>query len=276
MSLSTNPVYLVAKNELYRAIIHPVNLLLLCIMVIMIYVNMADYTTMPKNTTDPYLGGDAFLLAYKNVFWSTSYLMVIFAGFYGLMSISEERFKNVIDILIMKPLFRRDIILGKIIGLSCLSFMFSSLILSLTFVMLTNFFRPPLQIDDFLIRIITYDCSLTLICSLTIGLAMLISLLFKNILTSASVFITYLFVDWNGHILGSLGSPPVSPYMIYSKIFFPVVTQTGWISLFYDSIPYAQWLSDSLPYIIVVLLLTAFIVLLNCFIFTKIDDLKLG
>ncbi|OPY30554.1 MAG: ABC-2 family transporter protein [Methanocella sp. PtaU1.Bin125] len=269
-------LYLVAKNELRRSLFHPINLVLVGIIIVLIYVNTASYASVPKSTTiDPGSGGDVFILAYKNILWVLSYLMVIFVGFYGLMSVSEERFKHVIDVLIVKPLYRRDVIIGKFIGLSCLAFIISSLVLLLTFVLLTSVFRPPLSMGDFLLRILSLDFGLTMICSLTAGLAMLASLLFKNILTSASVFITYLFADWNGYILGRLHTPPISPYLLFGKMVFPISTGATWINLF-NANSFMEWFGYALPYIAVLLLLTLLVVLLDCFILTKTDDTRMG
>ncbi|MGA9140410.1 MAG: ABC transporter permease subunit [Methanocella sp.] len=269
-------LYLVAKNELRRVLFHPLNMVLVGIIIVLIYVNMAAYASTPKSITiDPGSGGDVFILAYKNVLWMLSYLMVIFVGFYGLMSVSEERFKHILDVLIMKPLYRRDIIIGKFIGLSCFAFISSSLILLLTFVLLTSFFRPPLSMSDFLLRILSLDFSITIICSLTVGLAILASLLFKNILTSASVFVTYLFADWNGYILANLHTPPISPYLLFAKAVFPVSTSTTWINLF-NANSFMGWFGAALPFIVTLLSLTVLVVLLDCFILTKTDDTRMG
>lgn len=142
------------------------------------------YTILSGGRGSQFQYGGNLGLALSN--WLFSMLAVIFGPILGIMigctSIANERYKNTINTLLVKPVFRDTIINGKLIG----ALLFLSLILGVTMIFYTSFlfifFSDALAptLYDYVFRLpFVFFISLILIAIFLVG-SMLISLLVKN------------------------------------------------------------------------------------------------
>ncbi len=123
-------------------------------------------------------------------------IFTIIAIFLGATSISYERWNSSINVLLTKPLYRRDYIIGKFIGISAFMLLFNTITLLFIGLIMILFFRGPQSDIEFIWRLAAYIIITTLACSLVIALNMLFGIISKNILMVTAASITYVFFDW--------------------------------------------------------------------------------
>jgi ABC-2 type transport system permease protein len=140
----------------------------------------------------------------------TSVYGVVVAVFIGVMSVAEERRNHSLNIILSKPLYRRDLIAGKLVGLN--SYMLTIIIYSmfLAALALSMFYFTPADPLDFALKVAIYMVIAAVYMFLSISIAMLISAVFKDLLISASVAMAYIYVD--GYVGWDWISPALSNF----------------------------------------------------------------
>ncbi|MDI6897880.1 ABC transporter permease [Methanocella conradii] len=266
--MSFNSVFLVAKNEFYRTIWHPVVIIVGIIVLFLAFVYGYGNTA----TFESYDEMDAFLLCYCQSEYRILLICSIMAAFLGVLSMARDRWEHSVDVLLVKPLYRRDVILGKFIGLSGYIYVFVSVALVFSTLMFMLFFREPLSYIDLLCRLLSYIFILSLECSLIVALTMLVGTLLKNVIGAVSVVVVYVYADWFRYIVQYMGGLSIiMPRMLYHKMADPV--SRGYPQeLFNTLIPFTTWLNEAMPYILLTLFEIILLILINCFIFARLDD----
>jgi len=126
--------------------------------------------------------------------------------------------------------------------------------------------------SEYIIRICSFILILYFECSLVCGIAMLVGLVFKNLLDSVAVAITLFFIDWYGQILtdriGILYTL-VSPMRLY---FYAFGSSDGRILLTDTTVPYVSWLNYASPYVILMLVEILAVLAINCFVSIKMEE----
>lgn len=260
-------ISLICIKELKRFTGHPLTLFVSVLLLIITVINgitgnayLWSYNAIP--------GGDTFLVGLGNTFNFTAEIFMIMAAFIGVICITEERSSHSMDVLLNKPVYRRDVVIGKFLGATgfIALLIVNTLVLSL---LLALFFRAPLSLSDFLLRMAGYNIALSLECWLTTGIAMLIGVLFNNIIDAIAVVITYLYVEWYFPLMSFINSLR----LISSRwLCFTIISGSGEIGLFDSSMPYLNWLNVSMPYILLILLEIILVLLLGCAIFIRKDE----
>lgn len=264
-----NVYFLIAKNQFLKILENPVVLLVGTILLILSYLNGAGgYVNLQSCE---FTGADMFLQGYAQTHYSFILICSVMASFIGVTSISEERWTKSINVLLVKPLYRRDVILGKFIGISMFMLLFISTILLFETLMLTLFFRPPLDVMGLVWRLILYILALTLTCTMETVISMLCGIIFKNYLGSISVVITYLTFEWYWYRVAFFSKIPfITPYTVYSKI----INSTGTFpaGIFNTTVPLYSWLSSALPYLTLLTLSVLALLIIDCFAVSRIDS----
>jgi ABC-2 type transport system permease protein len=184
------------------------------------------------------------------------------------MSIVRERSKNSLALLLAKPLYRRDVVVGKFMGLSLFLLFFVAFNVALNIFMIILFFEVPAQMGEFLLRIFSFILVLFVECSLALAVMMLAGVVLRDLLKVALVSITYVFLEWFAMIPASLGWwTNISP----RSMFFSIVLGNG--ALMDTSTTYSMWLSQYLPQIILMITVAIGIIFLDCIVFARMDDL---
>ena len=125
-------VLIIAKKEFRELVINP--FLFVCILLFIIYIiiNIYKYYNISSgvlpNTRVAY-DDEPFLAISSFVFWPMKVYGAILGTVIGCTSISNERFGNALNTLLVKPIYRDTIINGKFLGV------FGFTALSLTFIM---------------------------------------------------------------------------------------------------------------------------------------------
>lgn len=257
---------LVGVNEFKRVAGHPVAILLMCIFIVLAFVQSAAGCRMLQimEFHDPD-GPDRFVTGFAQMWYETSLICSVMAAFIGIVSILEDRSKSLFNVLLVKPLYRRDVIIGKFIGISVFITIFIAISIAIYSLLLMLFFRMPLSMTEFLSRISVYILGLSMECSLTIVLAMLFGIVFENFLESLGLLIAYFYLDWYcdlGSLLGTISL--INPHTLYSNVVS--------FYLFDTTFPFLQVVNNSLPYAILMLAEISVLLLLDCLIFTRYGD----
>ncbi len=267
----TSLIYFIARNEFYRVIGHPIVLLVSIIIVILTFVNgwggVFDIEMVSIGQHS-----DGFIRGFSQVWYVTTFICTILAAFLGVTSISEERWNHSLNVLLVKPLYRRDVIIGKFMGLGVFILGFVILIMLVNTLTLLLFYGPPISLVEFLWRITAYIAILWMDCSLVLSLMLLVGALFKDFLLAVSIAITYISYEffWNiviGYI-SILIKIPLAPYTIAMKILDPL----GSSDLFNTNVPFDVWFGAGSQYIALLLLLIVLVLLMSCFAFTRMED----
>lgn len=216
------------------------------------------------------VGGDVFVkVGMSQIMYTSALFCTTMAVFIGSMSIVNERSKGSIITLLTKPIFRRDIITGKFLGINAfiLILIAANLIICSLFIMV--FYRTPVSFDEFSIRLLTSIILLFLECSLVIGITMFIGITIKNTLIASMVAITYLYVDW---YVSPLSYINILSILSPKHLFFDVFLYNPQIKLLDTSIPYGDWFNTTSPYILFILLEIVAIFALNCIVLTRSEE----
>ncbi len=260
--LNVKALYKIARLEFVRVMIHPIVPVACLIVFTVALLNGAGGVIELKKLQAVDYSGDVLLVGFGQSFGGISMICTVMAVFLGATMIPHERWKNSLNVLLAKPLYRKDYLLGKFVGLSAFMLLFNTFTLLLVGLTMIIFFRGPESDFEFTWRLIAYIFVLTLTCSLVIALNMFFGLVAKNILFVTAASITYVFFDWiwySDRIIGSGIISFLTPINLYSKLIIPSSGRVS-IELFNTAVPPGQWLSAVIPFL--ALLLTEILVLL--------------
>lgn len=265
-----NAIFIIASNEFKRYFSSPLILVISILLALFAIINGVGCASFLSSIEQVYAGKDIFMyIGICQLLYPSALFCTVVAAFIGAMSMAEERSRKSLDILLTKPVYRRDVILGKFLGLNAFVFIMVTLNLLIISALIAVFFREPLSIDDFLIRITALIIILCLECSLVIGFTMFIGIFFKNILQVAFLAVTFLFIDWYcfPRDLGVISL--VSPEMM----FFTIYEVNNNSELMDTSVSIASWLNTSAPYILFIIIEIVAIYALNILLFSRSDEL---
>lgn len=268
--MSVNPIIIIAKNEFNKILDHPIVLTISCILFIMAILNGAGSSYLLGTMEKSHAGQDVFIsIGLPQILYYSSIFCTIVAVFVGVMAIPADRFKNSLNVLLTKPVYRRDIILGKFIGINAFIFVLISVNLVVCSLIMMVYFRPPIYYDQFMIRLFFYILALFFECSLTTCITLFIGIIFNDILLSLILAISYFFIVWYSYFTQYTGSLSIlSPQYLY----YTIIDGNFNASLFDTSIPVIDWLNASLPFIALILVEIILMLVLTCFIFVKKDE----
>jgi ABC-2 type transport system permease protein len=202
------------------------------------------------------LGGNAYEI---------SSIFLILSVCLGVFSIVEERHGGTLGVLISKPVYRRDVILGKFIGLSGFLLMAISLVLAIrvsTALILHP--MPAWSFTEIFARIASLGASLFLYCVVMLGISMMVGVLFKNIALAIALSATIVYVEWFTPLLAPLNI--LNPKILYLHYLWGRHDNNF---IFSVSSPYLAWLSSVFPYFILLAAEAIIVLLIDCVLFSR-------
>jgi ABC-2 type transport system permease protein len=272
--MSMEQIKVVAENEFTTIIKKPIVLVFIFVVFVLFLIEAIGSSMGPSMLMQKLLQASALNPEYMilrfclgNSFFNTSFLFCILSMCIGVFSIADERSRGGLQVLMCKPLYRRDIIIGKVLGISGL------LALTITFV-LTVFtsisiilypFSLATSFLDITIRMMSYMLVLLLLCVLTLTITMTVGLLFRNVMSALTLSMALLYIQWYSdipNVLGVLGVIDPERLYIYA-------IETTSLNIFDSMIPYSNWLSGALPYIGMIIAEIVIITLINCILLNR-------
>jgi ABC-2 type transport system permease protein len=193
-------------------------------------------------------GTDGLLFGYGQIYYVTIFICSIMAAFLGMMAISEDRFKGTFNVLLAKPVYRRDVIVGKFLGLTGFIVLFLTIEMTLNFFVLYYHYGAPVSLTDSSIRIFAYIFILSLYLAVVVGLTILIGTMVKNILAASAIVVTYLSYEWfwsgvTGNVSTVIHFPLAPNIFAYHILTGTGIRDVNHYDLFFTSAPFTGWLS---------------------------------
>jgi ABC-2 type transport system permease protein len=268
-----NGMLLVAKNEFSLTMKNPVVLVSVMLLVIISVVSAYGFTANPGYNIGQDLGLLSFFMGCisGNIVGITS-TFIILAVCVGVFSIAEERHGSTLNVLMSKPLYRRDVILGKVIGLGGFLLMVISFIMAILVSsdLILNPLPTGLLIEMFA-RTVTIVVSLFLFSMIMLGISMMIGILFKNIALVFTLTATVVYLQWYTGILGLLGPLTIFEPLSLSIFYAWGNSNTGDVSnfIFITSAPFIPWISSVYPYFILLTFEALLVILIDCILFNR-------
>ena len=268
----TRAIYKIARHEFIRVLSHPIAMFAAIVLILVVLLNglgEAHHEQEAGNLESQPLW-DTTVSWFTSTWWAINVVCTMMAAFLGATSILYERWNNSISVLLSKPLYRWDFILGKFIGLSLFMLAFNTFILLLTSLSTIIFYKPPQSDFEFVWRLIAYILILTLGCSLIIALNMFFGILSKNILVVTSISIIYIFYEWiwsSGNLIGSLSN--YTPVELYYKLICPFIIAGDPIPLFDTLVSFDRWIYAILPFLAIIFIELSALLLAEIFLFSR-------
>lgn len=278
--MSGDAIRIIALNEFKWVVSHPLLPAIALILVVLPILNAVGGNGIlfeADNSGEGFIlgQGDVFMQGLLQITWAQRILLSALAAFFGVTSMIKERSSKSVNILVVKPLYRRDIIIGKFLGICSFMLLFITFNLSLTSLLLAIFFRPPMSLADFALRICAYVMGLFLLCALLAAICIFAGIVFRNNLAAMTFVFTMLYVIWFTPISLHMGQIVIlQPVSLYNLIIDP--EQLYWLSnsyLFNTAVPFGHWLVAAAPYLMFMLLEVIAFILASCHRFAGIEAL---
>lgn len=253
----------IAANEVRQFVSNPLVIIVSCILLGLAVLNGIG-TADTLRTFEGDSRGDVFLnTGLSQLIYSSTFFCTIVAVSLGAMSMTQNRLQRYIGVLLTKPLYRRDVVAGKFIGLNILVFAMVAANQIIYSLIITVCFRPPLSLEDFALRLTTYILLLFFEASACVGLMMLIGTIFHDVLKVTLLAITFLYIDWYSFLPNKLDSFSV----LSPKLWAFDITQ----DLLKTSISYTSWLGNNIAYILLIIVTICLLFLIECYVFARSD-----
>lgn len=239
-----NSVTLIAENEFGRIIKHPFITLTVILLIIMDIIYAGSSSTILP-TVKALEQGDVFLRGLGNPLHDVAMILSFFSMCVGIITISTERARGSLRVLMVKPVYLKEIILGKILGMMALLLIITSLVVTLHMSLMMISYGMPIALDDAILRILSYILALFGLCVLTAAATMLIGIIFKDLRIALIVSISYLYVMWFSMVPSNI---EIIRYIDLMYL-YQYIIHGGGNNLFDTSHSYELWLLSALPYI---------------------------
>jgi ABC-type transport system involved in multi-copper enzyme maturation permease subunit len=260
----------IARHQFSDIVRQPLVIIIICILFVLSILNGAASESLLHNA-DHYLldGNDHFLsVAMSNTLYHTSILLSALSMFIGILTIAEERFSSSLGVLLAKPVYRRDILAGKFIGLSIFLLILTIAVILLCVSSIMVFYSGPSSTGEAIMRISSYIAVLFLNCTLTLSIALLIGVVFKNIVEVLIFSGIFLCLDWYYTLPQFMaGFKAIIPAGLY----FTILDGVNNNYLFNTSVDYGTWLNAAFPYVIFLCTAIVSVFLFSCYVFNLED-----
>ena len=270
MNVST--IGIVARNEVRRVLNNPFTVVIVVVLLVMILLNSVTSGYKLGLYESQLEGlGDVFVsVGLSTITFNMAMLFTILSLFIGLNSISEERSGGALNTLIAKPVYKKEMIAGKFIGLCGFVWVLVIVSLLLSLLLITACFRAPISFEDTLYRMCAYTVLQFANCALSIGLMIFFGVLLRNYYHALLCCASYFFFTWFLIIPYQFNFISFFlPSSLYFRIMDPV---TGLTYLLNTTVPFDTWLSGALPYLVLLCLEALVVLSMSLAVFSLKDD----
>ena len=263
------PVYIIAGNEFARIIKNPIVIAFAVLMLIFAIIKAGGYSALlPRYEAFMSLDEIFFDVGLGNLLWVLSTFFSFLAMCISIIAVAEEQ-NGSLKTLVSKPLYRRDVIIGKFLGISTILFLLILLTVCLYVSLTMIVYSGPTSFTELLLRAGSFVILLFLNCSFTTGLVMLLGIVLNKAetLVVSVVFVTQEYLSGNGFIatLGQLQL--IDPMCLYISAF----EGTAGMDLYTTSVSYTTWLGYAIPYIGMMAIEIVLVLLASCWLINRED-----
>jgi ABC-2 type transport system permease protein len=260
-------IMLVAENEFSLTIKNPIVLVSVLLLLIISVVSAYGFThTQEQQVTTSQLS--VIMGCISGNIWIISNIFIILSVCLGVFAIADERSGGRLNVLISKPLYRRDMILGKFIGLS--GFLLIVISLTLAILVAAAFIIYPMpagSLIEIFERTASLVVSLFLFGTIMMGISMMIATIFKNMALVLTIAATILYVQWWTPLFGLLGSLSVLEPLGLTLYYSWGNVDNNFI--FTTSSAYMTWFSVVYPYFLLLTIEAILVILIDSVLFNR-------
>jgi ABC-2 type transport system permease protein len=261
------PALKIASNEFSRIIKNPIVILFAGLMFLLALINAGSNSALLPRF-ESFMGHDAafFYVGLGNSLWTLSIFFSFLSMCLAVISISDER-NGSLRVLVSKPLYRRDVIIGKFLGLSTVLFLLMVLTVCLFVSLTMTVFSGPSSFSELILRAGSFIVLLFLNCCFTAGLVMFLGIFLNKAetLVVSVVFVTQECLSGTG-FMATLGQLQlIDPESLYISAF----QISAGNDLYTTSVSYSTWISHAIPYVSLMIIEVIFIVLISCVLFNR-------
>lgn len=263
------PVYTIAGNEFVRILRNPIVIAFAVLMLFIALLNAGGNSALLPRF-EKYMSHDEvfFNIGLGNSLWTLSTFFSFLAMCISVIAIADEQ-NGSLKILVSKPLYRRDVIIGKFLGVSTILLLLILLTVSLFAALTMIVFSGPASFTEVVLRAGSFAILLFLNCSFTTGLVMLLGVFLNKTetLVISVVFVTQEYLSRNGFI-ATLGQLQLfDPMCLYISAF----VFSSEADLYTTSIQYTTWLGHAIPYIVIMVIEIILVLLASCWLINRDD-----
>ncbi len=194
----TNAVIGIARQELVQLLRHPASIILALVLITLVCIGVAGVYNMTYGQLTMSIGyqaNDPVYLGAIETIGLISGIFLIMSAFLGAMSIPYDRWNHSYNVLLGKPVRRRDIILGKFAGLSGFMLLLNAFVFVVSATLSVAFIGEPNSQSEYWLWVCGLIAMFTLTCSAIIALNLLIGTISKNFLVVASLSFVYITIE---------------------------------------------------------------------------------
>jgi ABC-2 type transport system permease protein len=248
-------IFLVARNEFALIIRHPMVIIIAVLLMVLILINSVACSSLLPQLK---------IMGYKEVFtqgWSNQYsytlLIISFLSLcIGIISIAGERSKGSMRLLLTKPIYRKHVIVGKLMGINMFLLMLNMFASVMNIALIMIFYSGPDSMFE-IFRIGIYAFIMFIFSALTSGLMVFFSLILKGLFESLTFAVSYLYMTWYVYLPESSDILRwINPVHQCKMIIQP------WL-------PFTTWIETAIPVIVLLSLETIVMVLACCAQFNR-------
>ena len=195
---------LIARSEFSKIARHPVVAITVGFLFFLIFINaIGCQYLLPQFKLTGHQ--EVFSQGWLNTEVPTLQILTFLSLCIGVISISGERTNGSLRVLITKPLYRRDIITGKMAGIVAFLVIINLFVGLLNISLIMIFYGGPDSVFE-IFNIGIYTLIMSLFCALITGIMILSAIVFKGLSESLLFAASFLYLTWNVEFMpGSLG-----------------------------------------------------------------------
>lgn len=268
------PVITIAENEFSRIARNPLIIIFCLLMLTLAVVNaMGCSVILPGYVPGVHCEhAQIFFIGVGNFYWIVSMLFAFLSVCIGVISMADERSKGTLGVLISKPLYRKDIIMGKYLGICTFLLLLIIFIVTLYVSLIIIAYRGPDSFIDMIIRVGTMIFLLFLHCNVIVGIIMFFGILLNKAqaLIMSFIFLAYEWLPQTPMTESVIKNFQfIDPIMLYLHVFY--YDRERALGLLSVSVPFDAWFTHSLPLIVLMVAEVVLVILVNSMLFTRED-----
>ncbi|MGA9142109.1 MAG: ABC transporter permease subunit [Methanocella sp.] len=259
----------IAENELSRLVRQPA---IIAVVIILLALSAINGISEAKLVRGYDFGYDAFFSpALANVFYFVAIYTSALAMFTGALSIAEDRSAGSMQMLLTKPVYRRDVLAGKFAGALALILLTAAVCVLFGVAMLLIFYGGPVSPVEACLRVIAYIILLFLNCALTAAITMAIGIVIKNLFGTLICAGSLFFFEWQVSIHGTIYQILGDLIYLDQRIIFFTAIGNGNLDLFITSHSFFAWADYAMPFILGMVFGLIAVMSLSFYVFCKED-----
>jgi ABC-2 type transport system permease protein len=147
-------VLVIARNEFLLLARNPIVLVFGIVILAYAIINTAGSSTDLQRFSSNH--ADSLLVGVFGLLWILSLLFAFLSMCIGVISIADEKSKGSLRVLLAKPVYRRDVIIGKFIGISTFLFLLIILTVTLFVSLMIAVYSGPESSVEFVLRMASF------------------------------------------------------------------------------------------------------------------------